>query len=272
MFLKSRKRHTTLAMGLVCLSLCGCQPTEKAAEPTAEKSSEQTGSRGLGEKMERAQANMPQVLLKEVDQTAKRQKDLQEAKKKRIKETGRGCLDDQSDAYLVLPLKVVNPVFRPCAANLSALTQVPLMLPPEVSAVSQTGFHAYFDGPDINADKYLIGLTYDLAYAYELKWGSFSGKTLTADASSLREQFEKEITAFDGLPHYQAQLKEAGAVTLVNGIEGYYYPGVCGANCHGSIGSITWDQDGYRYRISARIGQKKEMLRMVNTAIENQAN
>jgi hypothetical protein len=62
-----------------------------------------------------------------------------------------------------------------------------------------------------------------------------------------------------------------GAVTLGNGSEGYFTPGMCGANCHGAFSSIIWDQDGYRYSISIKLGSKEKLLEIVNAAIENQA-
>jgi hypothetical protein len=186
-------------MVFVCLSLCGCQPTEKAAEPTAGKISEPTDSMELGKKMERAQANMPQVLPEKVEQTAKQQKELQEAMKQRRK----GCVDDQSDAYLQLPLKVVDPVFRPCAVTLSTLTQVPLMLPPSTSTVKDGASHlyAYFGSPpiglhrfwnasEINLSQYSLSLTWTPFADYPGDRASFTGETITADSPALEQLYK----------------------------------------------------------------------------------
>jgi hypothetical protein len=272
MFLKSRKRHTTLAMGFVCLSLCGCQPTEQAAEPTAGKTFQPTA------KLELTPIYIgpgPKAALEELDKQAERMKKSRKEKQQRILDHRRGCLDEQSDAYLQLPLKVVDPAFRPCGVNLLRLTRVPLMLPPDVSALNEfrkATSYAYFEHPFISTDQYSIGVSSALIPSHPFRENIFTGEIIMAKSPTLKEQFEKRVSAFANTLQFDSgRRKQAGPVTLVNGVEGYYFPGVCGANCHEVMSSVTWDQDDYRYSINMTTGNKEKLLEIVNAAIENQA-
>lgn len=58
-----------------------------------------------------------------------------------------------------------------------------------------------------------------------------------------------------------------GRVTLANGIKGYFIPYVCGANCDDS--KVIWEQNGYRYLVGLKRGDKKTVIEMANSAIKN---
>jgi hypothetical protein len=178
-----------------------------------------------------------------------------------------------SDAYLKLPLKTVDPAFRPCAAELLKLTQVPLILPPNASKTSNgERLYAFFYTPFTNANQYSLGLTWtpDAFSQYHGQSASFYGEKLTAKSPTLAAYFKKRSAGIRFSPFYQSYQKELGSVSLSHGITGYYIPAVCGVNCHAAYGLVLWDQGGYRYEIGIKMGKKAAVLKIVNAAIENQ--
>lgn len=182
---------------------------------------------------------------------------------------------DSSDAYLGLPLKIVAPHFKYCAADLLQITQVPVILPTTVPQGLHTRrLHAYVDffysSHDTNIDRYRLGLTWFPGEYYQANTAYFEGERLTLQSSTLLAEYEKQI-AWMQLPHYQIQKQESGAVELANGITGYYIASACGANCFSAYESVIWEQNGYRYRIALKVPQKSDLLAVVNDAIQNQA-
>jgi hypothetical protein len=256
-----RNLLTTLATGLIGLSVFGCQPAKKISGPTA---TNQSSLLFLG--------HLPIGLKERLEQLAKPRDQVAEAANLRLSKLKRqGCLDEQTEAYHRLPLKVIDPAFRPCAATLSAMTQVPLMLPSSISKISKDPLYAYFDDGPITREKYSIGLTEDIAEYYQRKQASVTGESITVDSPSLAEYYEKESSFVRSSP-FESYRLESGPIQLVDGIQGYYISGVCVMNCHSAYSRIIWDQGGYRYRISIKMGRKQEVLQIVNAAIENQAN
>jgi len=56
-------------------------------------------------------------------------------------------------------------------------------------------------------------------------------------------------------------------VRLARGRTGYYHPGSCGASC--SPPSIEWRERRSLYVIQAKVGGRKPLVRMANSAIRN---
>ncbi len=148
------------------------------------------------------------------------------------------------------------------------------MLPPDATKIHQYSsepvtLYAYLD---FKATEYSIGLTFFPLDHYQRNRAYYSDEIITEKSLTLSKHCEEGFTRLSIMPSFESLRREAGAVTLINGLRGYYLPPACGANCQAAYGSITWDQDGYRYSIGIKTGQKAEMLELVNATIENQAN
>jgi hypothetical protein len=272
-----RKSLSTLAVGgLIYLALFAWDLAQRTPQPTE-------ASVIAAEKiLETERQSMFAMYLREADdrhaidqaERAKAEAKTKEIQKQAIEDSRRGCLDDRSDAYRQLPLKIVDPVFRPCAASLLRGTTIQLMLPPDAAKIHQYSskpvtLYAYLD---FNATGYSIGLTHNPRDHYQLKQASYSGKIITEKSLPLSTYYEETFTRLSRVPSFETHRQEVGAVTLINGLRGYYLPPVCGWNCNSAYASITWDQNGYRYSIDIKMARKAEVLKIVNAAIENQAN
>lgn len=178
--------------------------------------------------------------------------------------------NDHSEAYLKLPLHIVDPTFRLCAVDLLQVSEVPVVLPPVIpQGLDDRQLHAYLELPLTNLDHYKIGLTWFPKEFYQANVAYFEGEKLTSKSPSLLAKYQEEVSSLQS-PHFTSQRRESGRVDLARGVTGYYLPAACGANCLGAYSSIIWDQQGYRYRIAIKMGQKAQVVEIVNTAIENQ--
>jgi hypothetical protein len=271
MFPQIPKRLVALAIGgLSYLVLCIWVATDRTPQPTAASAIE--AEKALEAKRQEMFVKYSREAAE--DAASRKREAEQQAMQKQAMENGRrGCLDDRSNAYLQLPLKVVDPVFRPCAASLLNNTNIPLILPPNATKI-----HQYSSEPvtlysylNFNATGYEIGLTYSPRERYQLNQAYYSGEIITEKSLTLRKYYEERVARVNSTLSFKTQRQEAGAVTLINGLRGYYLPSICGANCHSAYASITWDQNGYRYSISIKMGRKEKVLEIVNAAIDNQA-
>jgi hypothetical protein len=279
MFPKIQKRLVALTIGtLSYLTFCVWvardlipKPPESIPEPT------EASAIAAAKLLEIKQKEMLAMSLKLAaqEQAEKARWDAEEkARLKRQMEDGRqGCLDDRGNAYLQVPLKVVDPVFRPCAASLLNNTNIPLILPPNATQIHQYSsdpvtLYAYLD---FNATGYSIGLTHDPRDHYQLNQASYSGEVITEKSPILSKYYEEELIRLSRMPSFEAQRQTVGTVTLINGLRGYYLPPVCGWNCNSAYASIQWDQNGYRYTVSIKMGRKEKVLELVNAAIANQS-
>jgi hypothetical protein len=55
------------------------------------------------------------------------------------------------------------------------------------------------------------------------------------------------------------------AVQLSGDIQGYFFPWVCGASCNDA--QVYWDENGYRYAVGIKVGDKNNLIEMANSAI-----
>ncbi len=195
--------------------------------------------------------------------------------------------DAASGAYRKLPLRQVAPVFRPCAAELLKRTQVPVVLPPLIPKKFPKRYgdggplYAYFSIAETNAGQYYVGLTRASIEFYQMSRAYFTGEKLTSQSPTLAAYYEKESewgrsvsasrAAELGQPVSFFEQQGPPLVRLSRGLQGYFIPGVCGANCHGAYDSVTWDDQGYRYRVAIKMsGNRAEVVELANAAIENQ--
>lgn len=94
--------------------------------------------------------------------------------------------------------------------------------------------------------------------------GLISAKKLTSDTSSIEQEF-----AFLKDPKFRPQARSPelfGTVQLVNGKQGYFIPWVLGANY--SDAKVIWEENGYRYLVSWRKGDRNTLIKLANSAIQ----
>ena len=57
-----------------------------------------------------------------------------------------------------------------------------------------------------------------------------------------------------------------GIVSLSKGIQGWFIPSTCGANCSDAL--VVWDDGRYRYSVGIKVGDKASLVQMANSAID----
>jgi hypothetical protein len=94
---------------------------------------------------------------------------------------------------------------------------------------------------------------------------SFWGERLTKETPSIDEQYADTI-------NYKGSARSpepAASVVLSKGIKGKFVPWVCGVNCTSAVSLVAWDEGGYRYSVSRKMGDRFELVRMANSAIDS---
>lgn len=149
----------------------------------------------------------------------------------------------------------------PFAPILDRLTQtgIPLRLPDQIPASSYVVLWS------------ASSRGYEIALASEptcrsnyCRNGLISAKKLTSDTSSIEQEF-----AFLKDPKFRPQARSPelfGTVQLVNGKQGYFIPWVLGANY--SDAKVIWEENGYRYLVSWRKGDRNTLIKLANSAIQ----
>jgi hypothetical protein len=61
----------------------------------------------------------------------------------------------------------------------------------------------------------------------------------------------------------------SGPVSLSKGIQGWFIPSTCGANCSDAL--VVWDDGSYRYSVGIKVGDKASLVQMANSAIDQEA-
>jgi hypothetical protein len=95
--------------------------------------------------------------------------------------------------------------------------------------------------------------------------GTLSAQRLTKGTPSIDEQyaFMKSGAQFKGKRSQELM----ATVSLTQGVKGQFIPWICGANCNDA--KVVWDQDGYRYFVGIKVGDKGSLVQMANSAIES---
>ena len=180
--------------------------------------------------------------------------------------------------------------FKFILPRLQQRTQVPVVLPTRipldalVTADGQTG--PYIAVPVVNGkftgaypsleEKTLTNSFYEISLdatpdcggTGACSFGLLNGEKLTPNTPSVPKAYAYEWEDPKYNPVGRSPEKH-GPVTLIKGINGYFIPYVCGANCDTS--KVFWEQNGYRYMVGIRYASKKTMIDMANSAIENEA-
>jgi hypothetical protein len=93
----------------------------------------------------------------------------------------------------------------------------------------------------------------------------FGGDRLTKETPSIDEQYAATID-------YKGSVRSpepAASVVLSKGIKGKFIPWVCGVNCTSAFAFVVWDEDGYRYTVSRKLGDRFELMKMADSAIDS---
>lgn len=180
-------------------------------------------------------------------------------------------------------------LFEPVVTQLRQQTSVPLVLPTRIpldALVLVEGRPQPYLGVPLTAEGKFKGIYPFLLYttptdyysisldakpdcrgAGACSFGLLSGQKLTPDTPSVAKEYAYQTEDPTYNPVGRSPEK-AGPVSLAKGIQGYFVPFVCGANCDTS--KVFWEQNGYRYMVGIRYASQKTMIDMANSAIENQ--
>jgi hypothetical protein len=96
-------------------------------------------------------------------------------------------------------------------------------------------------------------------------FGSFGGDRLIEESRSIDVQYAS-IVNYKGSSRSP---EPAESVVLSNGIKGKFIPWVCGVNCTSAFALVVWDEGSYRYNVSRKMGDRFELVKMANSAIDS---
>jgi hypothetical protein len=167
--------------------------------------------------------------------------------------------------------KSIPAPFQAIAAELQAVTQVPLRLPTRLPLTKEAPpLYATVTVRNRTEYEIILGLSADCGGGNACRWGTLSGQQLTPNTPSIARQFADYTD-----PSYQPWTnlppeikKQFGPVKLTRGLSGFFVPATCGANCGDSM--VLWEQNGFRYMVGIKVGKLKEVIDLANSAIENQ--
>lgn len=162
--------------------------------------------------------------------------------------------------------KTVLPVFQSVFQQLYDKTQVPIVLPTQLPTANPDHTYAYL--LDSAKDSYTLTLdsTPDCHGKGYCEFGILTAQQVYQDTPSMRDMY-----AFELSPKFKPTARspeQQGEVQLTHGITGYFVPYICSANCDTS--KLFWEQGGYRYSVGIKMASQAAMVRMANSAIENE--
>ena len=202
-----------------------------------------------------------------------------------------GCMGAIADETLIPGAKTVPDVFQSVVQQLQGQTQIPIVLPTQIPTDalvsfegSQGGLRPYINVPitadgkfetvsayvlDSAKEAYTITLdaTLDCHGVDACSFGLLTAQQIYQNTPSVASQY-----AFELAPTFQPIARSPepqGEVQLSHGINGYFVSYVCGANCDTS--KVFWEQGSYRYSVGIRMASQAAMVKMANSAIENES-
>ncbi len=156
------------------------------------------------------------------------------------------------------------PVVAPLRVSLEP-TGVPLRLPTKTFVNGAKPLQVYLDSGKPNANGYDISIGYRKGcdFANSCRIGSVEARRLSDRSPSLDKAHPPEPDV-NGVVRHRSD-EEAGSVSLAGGIQGYFVPWVCGASCNDA--QVYWDENGFRYAVGIKVGNKNNLIQMANSAI-----
>ena len=107
----------------------------------------------------------------------------------------------------------------------------------------------------------VLGYTPDCTGGNACRLGSVKG--IPKPVQSIEESYSSTKNPALKRPGSQEMM---GPVSLSKGIQGWFIPSTCGANCSDAL--VVWDDGGYRYSVGIKVGDKASLVRMANSAID----
>lgn len=177
-------------------------------------------------------------------------------------------------------LATIIPEFQPILPRLNQ-TKVPLRLPTYISLESarETATSRDPSNPedniythllDVSSDSYVIilGAREGCEGGNACRLGSISGTKKVKNTPSDENLLKLIKKKYNSSPQRRSK-EQPEVVTLVNGIKGYFDPWTCAGICGDA--DLIWDENGYRYTLGIKVGVKRSLVKMVNSAITNKA-
>jgi len=157
-------------------------------------------------------------------------------------------------------------------ARLKKLTKVPLRLPtyvpmhgqvtpqPGTTPESLPVFASLTGTNSANKYEVTLGYTSDCTGGNACRLGTVAGRVKP------NEPLERPY-GFMNDPNYigRRSQEKMAPVALSKGLRGLFVPWICGANCNDA--KVTWDENGYRYWVGIKVGDKASLVKMANSAI-----
>jgi hypothetical protein len=159
----------------------------------------------------------------------------------------------------------VTALFQPIRSRLEN-SPIPLRLPTYIPQLSsEPGYtpppiHAVLDESSTKQYTIILGYSPDCTGGNACRLGTITGEL--KPSQSIEQQFA-EFRHWSGEHHSEESM---APVQLSNGINGWFIPWVCGANC--SDAQVVWDEYSYRYSVGIKVGDRASLERMANSAIE----
>lgn len=156
------------------------------------------------------------------------------------------------------------PVVAPLRVSLEP-NGVPLRLPTKTFVSGTKPLQVYLDSGNPSANGYDISIGYRKGcdFANSCRIGSVEARRLSDRSPSLDKAHPPEPDV-NGVVRHRSD-EEAGSVSLAGGIQGYFVPWVCGASCNDA--QVYWDENGFRYAVGIKVGNKNSLIQMANSAI-----
>ena len=163
-------------------------------------------------------------------------------------------------------------VFDSVLPQLQRQSKTPILLPtyipasgqrqPAPATASQLTVYADLPKPQPKLGYDLVlGYTPDCTGGNACRLGSVKG--IPKPVQSIEESYSSTKNPALKRPGSQETM---GPVSLSQGIQGWFIPSVCGANCIDAL--VVWDNGGYRYSVGIKVGDKASLVQMANSAID----
>jgi len=145
----------------------------------------------------------------------------------------------------------LNQVFAQIAPVVHDKTSVPLRFPTQIRGLDEEKeLFAITLSADASGYLVVLGATPECEGEHYCSYGALIGT-------------KAPVKSID---FYAVKDRKGILVPLRHGIKGYFYEGPCGAYCSDSL--IVWTEGSYHYIIGLRAGDKSELIKAANSALE----
>ena len=181
----------------------------------------------------------------------------------------------QAEAPSILGAEVIPPVFNAVYQEVSANSDIPMLLPTTIPEEAlrepepgqEQPFFVSIDEADVNRYEINLDAIVGCEGAGYCNFGLMGAERITQQTQSV-----DEIYAFMLDPEYQPMMRSEepiSEVELSGGMTGTFIPWVCGANCNAA--KVYWEQEGIRYFVGIRGPiDRATVVASANSMIENQ--